>query len=102
MGDTKAFERRGRSGQNRIDADAQLVRTFLRFAAEIDRDHAEFRTLRRAGTNEPDFTAVGGYHRDGRGIATPGSTLDPFCTTRLGYCPAGAPAAAAGGLARAG
>ena len=85
MGDAKPLERRGRIGQNRVDADAQLVGAFLRFAAEIDGDDAEFETLGRHRTHEPDFAAIGGDHCAGRVIAVTGCDLDHFAETCSRY-----------------
>ena len=102
MGDAQPFERGGGVGQHGIDADAQFVGAFLRFAAEIDRDNAELGALGRDRAHQPDFAVVGGHLGAGRRRHGGRGGLDHLGEHLLGHRDAGAPSAAGGGLARAG
>ena len=58
VSDAETLQRRGGIGQNGVDANAQVVGIFLRAAAQIDRDHAEFGALGRDGADQPDVAAI--------------------------------------------
>src|ERR1017187_8768624 len=100
--DAQPFQRRGGVGQHRIDPDAQLVRAFLGFAAEIDRDDAELGTLGRHRADQPDIAAFGGHRHAAVGVAAAGCNFDDLGEHCLRHRDAGAPSAAAGSIARTG
>ena len=100
--DAQPFQRRGGVGQDRVNANAHLVRAFLRCAAEIDRDDAEFGALGRHGADQPDVAAVGGHRHAAIGDAAAGGGLHHFGEDLLRHHDAGAPPARGGGIARAG